>query len=116
MPAVRVPDGSLAAPLGGFEPGGACDPNSGINDKAKQLCQQHLSDTQGEVDKYRNLRLGGIIGAAAGAVLVGTGVTLLLIAPAGPGHDDRDDSLAGTLVPVLSAGPDGASLWLRGQF
>jgi hypothetical protein len=95
--------------------GGVCDPNSGLNDKAKQLCQQHLSDTQGEVDKYRNLRLGGIIGAGAGAALAGVGVVLLLTAP-DAGHDDRDDISASTLVPVLSAGPDGASLWLRGQF
>jgi hypothetical protein len=106
---------SLALAQKDAVPGGACDPNSGLNDKAKQLCQQHLSAAQGEVDKYRNLRLGGIIGAGAGAALAGLGVVLLLTAP-DAGRDDRDDLLAGTLVPALSAGPDGASLWLRGRF
>jgi hypothetical protein len=95
---------------------GSCDPNQGLSDVRQKVCDQRLADAQGEVDKYRNLRLGGIIGTATGAALVGLGVTLLLMAPADPGRDDRDESFAGSLVPVLSAGPDGASLWLRGQF
>jgi hypothetical protein len=97
--------------------GNSCDPNNnGFSDQAKKLCDQRMADAQGEVDKYRNWRLGGIIGTATGAALVGVGVTLLIMAPADPGRDDRDESFAGSLVPVLSAGPDGASLWLRGQF
>ena len=95
---------------------GSCDPNQGLNDQKKMVCDQRLGNAQDQVDKYRNLRLGGIIGAAAGAALAGVGVTLLLMAPAEPESDERGDLLAGTLVPVLSAGPDGASLWLRGQF
>jgi hypothetical protein len=98
----------------------ACDPDQpGLVGQRKDLCDRTLADAQGEIDKYRNLRLGGIIGAAAGTALAGVGLTLLLMAPAEPGrddHDDRDDLFAGSLVPVLSAGPDGASLWLRGQF
>ena len=86
-----------------------------VNSEVKKLCDQKMASAQDKVDKYKNLRLGGIIGTAAGAALVGVGVTLLLTAPANPGRDDRED-LAGSLVPVLSAGPDGASLWLRGQF
>jgi hypothetical protein len=95
---------------------GACDPNQVISDVRKKVCDQRLADAQGEVDKYHNLRLGGIIGAAVGAALVGVGVTLLLTAPADPEHDHHDDTFAGSLVPMLSAGPDGASLGLRGQF
>jgi hypothetical protein len=96
--------------------GGPCDPSNGLTDQTKTLCEQRMADAQGKVDQYRNLRLGGIIGGIAGAALVGVGVTLLLVAPGDRGHDDRDDTFAGSLVPVLSASPDGASLWLRGQF
>jgi hypothetical protein len=96
--------------------GGSCDPSKINNDEVKKLCTQRMADRQSQVDKYKNLRLEGIIGTVAGAALVGVGVTLLLTAPADPGRDDRDDTLAGALVPVLSAGPDGASRWLRGQF
>ena len=95
--------------------GGSCDPANGLNDKAKLFCEQRMSSAQGEVDKYRNLRLGGIIGASAGAALLGVGVAILLMAPA-TANDDRDELFAGSLMPVLSAGPDGASLWLRGKF
>ncbi len=99
-----------------YVPGGTCDPSQVLSDVRKKVCDQTMRDAQSPVDKYRNLRLGGIIGAAAGAALVGVGVTLLLTAPADPGRDDRDDIFAGSLVPMLSAGPDGASLWLRGEF
>jgi len=98
--------------------GASCDP-SNLNDLTKKLCDQAMADAQGQVDKYHNLRLGGIIGAAAGTALIGVGIALLLTAPTEPGQDDRvdhDDLFAGTLVPVLSAGPDGASLLLRGRF
>jgi len=95
--------------------GASCDPSK-LNDVTKKLCDQAMADAQGKVDKYRNLRLGGILGASAGTALVGVGVALLLMAPAGPGDDDHDDLLAGTLLPVLAAGPDGASLLLRGRF
>jgi hypothetical protein len=107
---------SLALAKKSTTAGGSCDPNAGLNDQVKKLCDQRMADAQGQVDKYKNLRLGGIIGTAAGAALAGVGATLLLMAPADPGRAERDDILAGSLVPVLSAGPDGASLWLRGQF
>jgi hypothetical protein len=96
--------------------GGSCDPGNGLSDNAKKLCDQRMLDAQGQVDKYRNLRLGGIIGAATGAALVGVGVTLLLTAPADAEREDSEGTFAGSLVPALSAGPNGASLWLRGQF
>jgi hypothetical protein len=94
---------------------GDCDPNRNPNPDVKKLCDHRMADAQDKVDKYRNLRLGGIVGSVAGAALVGVGVTMLLMAPT-PVPDDHDDHRASTLVPAISAGPDGASLWLRGQF
>jgi hypothetical protein len=81
----------------------------------KKLCEQRMGDAQSKVDKYRNLRLDFILGTVGGAALMGVGVALLLMAP-DTGSDERDDHLAGTLVPAISAGPDGASFWLRGRF
>jgi hypothetical protein len=75
-----------------------------------------MSNAQNKVDKYRNLRLGGIIGATAGAAVAGLGVALWVMAPPDPEANERDDLLAGTLVPALSAGPNGGALWLRGSF
>jgi hypothetical protein len=90
--------------------GGSC-----VNDLQIKLCDERVAKAQGDVDKYRNLRLGGIVGAATGAALMGVGATLLFVAP-DPGPYDHEETLGGSLVPVLSAGPDGASLWLRGRF
>lgn len=98
-----------------FRGGGPCDRSYALTDAQIQACEQQMADAQGDVDQYRNLRLGGVIGAAAGAALLGVGVVLLLTSP-DPGRYDREETFAGTLVPVLSAGPDGASLWLRGRF
>jgi hypothetical protein len=109
-------ESSLALAKENATGGRSCDPNNGLAPDPKKLCDQRLGDAQGEVDKYRNLRLGGIIGAAAGVALVGVGVALLITAPSEPGRGAREDTFAGSLVPVLSAGPSGASLGLRGQF
>jgi len=95
--------------------GGPCDPNS-VNDVTKKLCDRTLADKQGKVDTYSSGRLWGIVGSATGVALVGVGVALLLMAPDKPDRDDRDRSLASTLVPVFTADPNGASLLLRGQF
>jgi hypothetical protein len=95
--------------------GGSCDPNT-VNDVSKKACDWNLADKQSKVDTYSAARLGGIVGTATGVALVGVGVALLLMAPDKPDHDDRDRSLAGTLVPVFSADPNGASLLLGGRF
>jgi hypothetical protein len=94
--------------------GGSCDLNS-VNDTVAQICQQRRSNAQSDVDKYSNLRLGGIIGTVGGAALIGVGVTLFILGR-DSGRDEHDDSFVGTLVPAFSAGPDGANLVLRGQF
>jgi len=107
---------SLALAKKSTTAGGSCDPNSpGFNVDVQKLCDHHMADAQNKVDTYRNLRLGGILGTVGGAALVGVGVALLFMAP-DTGSDERDDHIAGTLVPTISAGPDGASLWLRGRF
>ena len=90
---------------------GSCD-----NDVKKKLCDRTLADKQGKVDTYSTVRLWSIVGGATGVALVGVGVALLLMAPDKPDRDDRDRSLASTLVPIFSADPNGASLLLRGQF
>jgi hypothetical protein len=92
---------------------GCNDPQ--IDDRRRKLCEQQLSAAQSDVDKYTNFRLYGIGGAALGAALVGVGVWLLVAAPDVP-DTGGEGSLASTITPVLSAGPDGASLLLRGRF
>jgi hypothetical protein len=85
------------------------------NDTSAQICARRTADAQGQVDQYRNARLAGYIGIGAGAALVATGIVLLLTEP-NPDRVDADKTLAGSLQPVLSAGPQGASLWLSGRF
>jgi hypothetical protein len=91
---------------------GLCDPNHGLNDLQAKLCGERMSSAQGDVDHYRNIRLVGYIGVGVGAAFVATGIALLLTKP----DPDKADTLAGSLQPMLSAGPEGASLWLRGRF
>jgi len=100
---------------GAFKGNGSCDRSYALSDQQIKLCDQRMASAQGEVDKYKNLRTTGIIGAATGAALLGVGVALLITSP-DPGLYDHGDQFAGVLVPVLSAGPDGATLWLRGRF
>jgi hypothetical protein len=75
-----------------------------------------VGEKQSDVDTYGSARLGGIIGAVAGAAIIGVGVTLLVLSPESPRQDQPKKTVAGSLVPVVSAGPDGASLLLRGRF
>lgn len=82
----------------------------------QQLCTQSVGEAQNEVDKYSSMRLGGIVGAVAGAAIVGVGVTLLILEPETPRQDAPKKTVASSLVPAFSAGPDGASVWLRGRF
>jgi hypothetical protein len=82
----------------------------------QQLCTQTVGEKQSSVDNYRGMRLGGIIGAVAGAAILGVGITLLALSPESPRQDEPKKSVAGSLLPVVSAGPDGASLLLRGRF
>jgi hypothetical protein len=84
----------------------------GTPEARRLVCQQNLSDAQSDVNKYKNLRTYGMVGAGVGAALIATGVVLWLIAP-DPNPHDRQEA---RVLPVLSAGPDGASLWLRGSF
>jgi hypothetical protein len=95
-----------AAPGGG----GACD-----NDLTSRLCREKLTAAQDDVDKYRDLRLAGIIGASAGVALVGVGVVLRMMRPA-PIDKGPDEALLGPLEPTLYASPTGATLGLRGRF
>jgi len=108
---------SLAIMKQNAAPGGkgSCDPNRGLNPQSKDICDRGMAYAQNDVNKYRNLRLGGFVGSVAGAALLAVGVTILIKAPTAP-REEGDDLFAGTLVPLLSAGPDGASLGLRGQF
>jgi hypothetical protein len=46
---------------------------------------------------------------------VTTGIVLLLTEP-NPDKVDAGKTLVGSLQPVLSAGPQGPSLWLSGRF
>lgn len=99
-----------AAPGGG----GGCDP-ARLNPVTTPFCQANLASAQDNVDKYRHLRLAGIIGTSAGAILVGVGVALRLVHPDSAQENGRDVSSL-PLEPVLSAGPEGATAGLRGRF
>lgn len=98
-----------------FRGNGACDGSYNLSDDQLASCRKAMSSAQSDVDRYRNLRTLGIIGAVGGAALLGVGVTLWMVGP-DPSRYDHEESMAGTLVPVLAASPDGASLWLRGSF
>jgi hypothetical protein len=98
-----------------FRGGGLCDRSTNLSNEAIKLCDQRMSDALGDVDLYKNLRLGGIIGAVAGAAVLGTGITLLVLSP-NPNQYDREETLASSWLPVLAADPHGASLLLRGRF
>jgi hypothetical protein len=92
-----------------------CTPGANLPDVRLKQCQQKIASAQSKVDKYSNYRLVGIVGAGVGAVLMGTGVALLV---AGPDADlyEGKESLASTWVPVISAVPGGASFGLQGRF
>jgi hypothetical protein len=90
-------------------------PCKGLNDTTAQICLQRKAAAQNNIDQYSNARLVGYIGIGAGAALVATGIVLLLTEP-NPDKIDSEKTLVGSLQPVLSAGPQGASLWLSGRF
>lgn len=96
-------------------PGGECDPVR-LNEKSARLCQEKLAGAQSDVDKYSNLRLGGIIGASAGVALVGVGLYLWLSQPTPTPDKSSDEASLGGIMPVFFADPTGATLGLRGRF
>jgi hypothetical protein len=98
-------------------PGGQCDP-AHLNVVTARTCQESMASAQDDVDKYKSLRLGGIIGASAGVVLVGVGVALWLTHPAAAPGDKapEDEAMLGPFMPVVFADPTGATFGLRGRF
>jgi hypothetical protein len=109
------PEANLATVQKDSDPAGSGSCSHPFSNIQQDVCDQRLNSAQAEVDKYKNLRLGGGLGTGLGVVLMGVGVTLLIIAPDTPA-DGKATSMAGTLVPILSAGPEGASFGLRGRF
>ena len=61
--------------------GGGCDPTH-INQVTQPICNASMMAAEDTVSKYRDIRLGGIIGTSAGAILIGVGVALHLMSPA----------------------------------
>ncbi|MBN2575515.1 MAG: PEGA domain-containing protein [Deltaproteobacteria bacterium] len=108
----KLADVERDAKLGG---GGSCDMSGEWNPDKELTCRMRMDDAVGDVNFYKNWRLGGIIGAAAGAAVLGTGIVLLVTGP-DPGLYDREETLAGSLMPVFVAAPGGGSLLLRGRF
>jgi hypothetical protein len=100
-----------------FRGGGGCDRSYDLTDAQIAACNQAMTDARNDVDKYHNLRTGGIIGIVGGAALLGTGVALWIWGP-DPGRYDRDERFAEarSLVPVIVATPYGAHIGLRGRF
>ena len=99
---------------------GPCDPSKALTTDQIAACNQRIPNAQNDISKYRDLRIAGIIGAAAGAAVAVVGLTLLIISP-NPTRYDRpgEETLASQsprLLPVVVAGPDGASVLLSGSF
>jgi hypothetical protein len=92
-----------------------CDPSKALTDAKVAECNQAVSNAQNDVDTYRSLRTWGIVGAVAGAVAAAVGVTLWLTGP-DPNRGEDAEGFAGSVVPVVAAGPGGATLSLRGRF
>jgi hypothetical protein len=101
-----------AAPGSGRE----CDP-ARLNELTSRLCREKMASAQDDADRYRSLRLAGIIGASAGVVLVGVGIALRLTSPA-PAEKEKEPEEArlGRFEPLFFAGPGGATVGLRGRF
>lgn len=97
---------------------GSCDPNLNLSDVAQKNCRYLMSEAQNRVDKYSNLRLGGIIGTVSGVAIVGAGIALLYMGPDSEEEPRREhkEAFVDDLLPVLSATPDGATLSLRARF
>jgi len=100
--------------------GGGCDPTFVLPAQV-DLCTQEISDAQNSLDNYRNLRLGGIIGAGVGVALVGVAAGALFGAlcwsPDSTRYDRQETQfLSVRFVPSLSVSNDGAGLSLLGRF
>jgi hypothetical protein len=97
---------------------GSCDPNHNLSDVSAKLCRDQLLDAQNRVDKYSNLRLGGIIGTVGGVAIAGAGIALLYMGPDSEEEPRREhkEAFVDELLPVLAATPDGATLSLRARF
>jgi hypothetical protein len=97
--------------------GGQCDGSYGYSPPrmSETDCAAAMTNALDDVDRYRNLRTAGIIGAVGGAALIGTGVALWLLGP-DPDRYEKGDALASRLIPVLVASPNSASLSLQGRF
>ncbi len=94
---------------------GTCPPGDATIPEVRQkICREQVADAQKDVDAYRSYRLYGFIGAGVGVALAVTGIVLLFSGPEASGADET--TVASSLEPVVSAGPDGAALWLRGRF
>jgi hypothetical protein len=75
-------------------------------------CRQDIEAAQADVDKYGNLRLGGIIGVVGGAAIIGVGTWLLVTGPSA----DAEEPVESAWIPTFAAGPTGATFGLRGRF
>jgi len=100
--------------------GGGCDLSKALTNDQITACNQRISNAQNSISTYRTLRTVGIIGAATGVAVAGVGLALLIISPSPTRYDRRgDETLASRsprLVPVVFAGPDGATIMLHGSF
>lgn len=90
---------------------GPCDATYDLSNAQRAWCAQSLADANSDVNKYRDVRLTGIVVAASGAALLGAGVVLWLVAPS-PGQASDDLSY----VPSIAAQPNGATLVWSGRF
>jgi hypothetical protein len=91
---------------------GTCDPENNLSDFAALRCRQDIEAAQADVDKYGNLRLGGIIGVVGGAAIIGVGTWLLVTGPSA----DAEEPVESAWIPTFAAGPTGATFGLRGRF
>ena len=97
---------------------GDCDPSKALSNDQITQCDKDLADAQSSLSNYRNLRTGGFVGAGVGVALIGVGVALFALGP-DPRRYDRPESetlALRNILPVVSVGPNSASLTLAGRF
>jgi len=111
----KLPDAEDKLSIAKEDANRTCPPGDAtITEVRQKICRQQVADAQKDVDAYRSYRLYGFIGAGVGVALAVTGIVLLFSGPEASGADET--TVASSLEPVVSAGPDGAALWLRGRF